>query len=49
MAKNCLENQSTLIVPGSHFGMEGYLRLWLGGSQDYLGEGYRRIAEELAK
>jgi aspartate/methionine/tyrosine aminotransferase len=49
VAKNCLENQSTLIVPGSHFGMEGYLRLWLGGSQDYLGEGYRRIARELAK
>ena len=41
-------NQSTLIVPGIHLGMEGYLRIWLGGEQAYLEEGLRRIAEELA-
>jgi aspartate/methionine/tyrosine aminotransferase len=41
------ENQSTLIVPGIHLGLEGYLRIWLGGEQAYLEEGLRRIAREL--
>jgi len=41
-------NQSTLIVPGIHLGLEGYVRIWLGGQQDYLEEGLRRIAEELS-
>lgn len=36
-------NQSTLVVPGSHLGMEGYLRLWTGGKPDYLREGLRRV------
>ncbi|HEY9480314.1 MAG TPA: aminotransferase class I/II-fold pyridoxal phosphate-dependent enzyme [Gemmatimonadaceae bacterium] len=35
--------QSTLIVPGSHLGMEGYLRLWTGGRTEFLQEGLRRI------
>ena len=39
--------QSTLIVPGVHVGMEGHLRLWLGGREDFLREGLRRVAEEL--
>ena len=41
-------NQSTLIVPGAHVGLEGYLRVWLGGREDYLREGLRRVAAELA-
>jgi hypothetical protein len=41
-------NQSTLIVPGIHLGLEGYVRIWLGGKRDYLQEGLRRVAEELA-
>jgi len=41
-------NQSTLIVPGIHLGLEGYLRFWLGGEQAYLEEGLRRVAEELS-
>jgi aspartate/methionine/tyrosine aminotransferase len=40
-------NQSTLIVPGSHVGLEGYLRIWLGGREEYLREGLRRVASEL--
>jgi aspartate/methionine/tyrosine aminotransferase len=40
-------NQSTLIVPGSHVGLEGYLRIWLGGREEYLREGLRRVATEL--
>lgn len=36
-------NQSTLIVPGSHLGLEGYLRIWTGGKQQFLREGLRRV------
>lgn len=38
--------QSTLIVPGIHLGMEGYVRVWLGGKEEFLREGLRRIGEE---
>ena len=40
-------NQSVLIVPGAHLGLEGYLRIWLGGRPEFLGEGLRRIGIEL--
>jgi hypothetical protein len=40
-------NQSTLIVPGAHVGLEGYLRIWLGAREDFLREGLRRIGAEL--
>ena len=40
-------NQSTLIVPGSHVGLEGYLRIWLGGQEEFLREGLRRVGAEL--
>ncbi|HEX4567484.1 MAG TPA: aminotransferase class I/II-fold pyridoxal phosphate-dependent enzyme [Vicinamibacterales bacterium] len=40
-------NQSTLIVPGSHVGLEGHLRIWLGGKEEFLREGLRRIGTEL--
>jgi aspartate/methionine/tyrosine aminotransferase len=40
-------NQSTLIVPGSHVGLEGYVRIWLGGREPFLREGLRRIGSEL--
>ena len=39
--------QSTLIVPGSHVGLEGHLRVWLGGREPFLREGLRRIGAEL--
>lgn len=35
--------QSTLVVPGAQMGLEGYLRIWYGGPQDYITEGLRRI------
>jgi hypothetical protein len=35
--------QSVLIVPGVHLGLEGFLRLWLGGRQEFLTEGLRRV------
>jgi aspartate/methionine/tyrosine aminotransferase len=40
-------NQSVLIVPGAHLGVEGYIRIWLGGRPEFLSEGLRRIGIEL--
>jgi aspartate/methionine/tyrosine aminotransferase len=40
-------NQSVLIVPGEHLGLEGYIRVWLGGRPEFLREGLRRIGIEL--
>jgi aspartate/methionine/tyrosine aminotransferase len=42
-------NQSVLIVPGVQLGLEGFLRIWLGGKPEFLTEGLRRIGEELTK
>ena len=42
-------NQSVLIVPGAHLGLEGFIRVWLGGKPEFLAEGLRRIGIELAK
>lgn len=40
-------NQSVLIVPGSHLGVEGFIRVWLGGKPEFLSEGLRRVGIEL--
>ena len=47
VAERVRANQSTLIVPGTHVGLEGHLRIWLGGREDFLREGLRRIGIEL--
>lgn len=47
MAERVRVRQSTLIVPGVHVGLEGHLRVWLGGREPFLREGLRRIGEEL--
>jgi aspartate/methionine/tyrosine aminotransferase len=47
IAERLRVNQSTLIVPGSHVGLEGHLRIWLGAREEFLREGLRRIGEEL--
>jgi aspartate/methionine/tyrosine aminotransferase len=39
--------QSVLIVPGAHLGLEGFIRVWLGGKPEFLTEGLRRIGGEL--
>jgi hypothetical protein len=49
LAERIRVNQSTLVVPGSHLGLEGYLRIWLGGREEFLREGLRRIAAELER
>ena len=48
IAERLRANQSVLIVPGSQLGLEGYLRIWLGGKPEFLAEGLRRIGIELA-
>lgn len=47
VAERVRMRQSTLIVPGSHVGLEGYVRVWLGGKEEFLREGLARIAREL--
>lgn len=40
--------QNTLVVPGIHVGLEGYLRIWYGGRREYITEGLRRIGAVLS-
>ena len=47
LAERIRTRQNTLVVPGSHVGLEGYLRIWLGGREEFLREGLRRIGIEL--
>ena len=47
LAERVRTRQSTLIVPGAHLGLEGYIRVWLGGREEFLKEGLRRIGTEL--
>jgi aspartate/methionine/tyrosine aminotransferase len=47
LATRIRERQDALVVPGIHFGVEGYLRIWLGGRDEYLRDGLRRIGNEL--
>jgi aspartate/methionine/tyrosine aminotransferase len=35
--------KSVLIVPGDHFGMDGYLRIGFGDEMDYLRQGLKRL------
>lgn len=42
------DEKSVLIVPGDHFGMDGYLRLGFGESPDYLRQGLDRLHALLA-
>jgi hypothetical protein len=49
IAERIRVNQNTLIVPGSHVGLEGHLRIWLGGKEEFLRGGLRRIAVELGR
>ncbi len=47
LAETIRKRQSTLVVPGAHLGLEGYLRIWIGGREEYLREGLSRIGAEL--
>jgi hypothetical protein len=43
------ERKSVLIVPGDHFGMDGYLRIGYGDETEYLREGLTRLHDLLAE
>ena len=48
LATRLRETEGVLIVPGDHFGLDGYLRLGFGGRADSLGEGLARLDRVLA-
>jgi aspartate/methionine/tyrosine aminotransferase len=48
LAERILKEQSTLIVPGLHFGLESYMRVWLGSKPEYLRAGLARLRAGLA-
>src|SRR5262245_34778947 len=43
------EQKSVLIVPGDHFGMDGYLRIGYGDERGYLSEGLNRLHDLLVQ
>ena len=43
------QEMSVLIVPGDHFGMDGYLRMGFGDEVGYLREGLERVHELLVR
>lgn len=49
LAERIRINQSTLVVPGIHTGLEGHLRIWIGGKPEFMKEGLRRIGKELKR
>jgi aspartate/methionine/tyrosine aminotransferase len=49
LAERMRVNQSTLVVPGIHTGLEGHIRIWIGGEPGFMREGLRRIGVELRK
>jgi len=49
LCQRVMKNQSTLIVPGTHLGMEGYLRIWIGAQPEFMRKGLERIGNELGR
>ncbi|MDQ3070293.1 MAG: aminotransferase class I/II-fold pyridoxal phosphate-dependent enzyme [Acidobacteriota bacterium] len=43
------DEESVLVVPGAHFGMEGYLRIGFGNDRPTLDEGLARMARLIAR
>jgi aspartate/methionine/tyrosine aminotransferase len=49
LAMKLINEQSVMVVPGDHFGLDGYLRISFGLPKDYLLGGLKRISEVLSK
>lgn len=45
LARRLLEEKSVLIVPGSYYDMEGWVRVGFGGEQRQLQAGLKRVSE----
>jgi aspartate/methionine/tyrosine aminotransferase len=43
LVKRMIKEQQTYVVPGDHFGMDHYLRISYGLSDEYVNEGLQRI------
>lgn len=48
LVNRLIHEQQTYVVPGDHFGMDHYLRISYGLSDEYVNEGLRRIYETIA-
>ena len=48
LMERCIREQSLLIVPGDHFGMDGFIRLNYGVPADHLREGLARLDRTLS-
>jgi aspartate/methionine/tyrosine aminotransferase len=48
LVKRLIDEQQTYVVPGDHFGMDGYLRISYGLSDEYVNEGLRRVYKVIA-
>jgi aspartate/methionine/tyrosine aminotransferase len=47
LAEELRQKMNVLIVPGAHFGLEGFLRLGFGGTKTHLEQGLERVAAGL--
>ena len=47
LVNRLIHEYSTYVVPGDHFGMDGFLRISYGLSDEYVNEGLRRIYEAI--
>jgi aspartate/methionine/tyrosine aminotransferase len=47
LVKRLINEQSTLVVPGDHFGLDQHLRISYGLAEDYVNEGLERIYRTL--
>jgi aspartate/methionine/tyrosine aminotransferase len=47
LVKRLINEQSTLVVPGDHFGLDQHLRISYGLEKDYVDEGLKRIFQTL--
>lgn len=49
LAAELIEQKSTLVVPGEHFGLDGYVRLCYGSDPAYLAGGLARVGSLLGE
>ena len=49
LAERLRDEESVLIVPGAHFGMEGYVRIGFGNDRPTLEDGLARISRFIAR
>ena len=47
LVQRLIDEQSTLVVPGDHFGLDQHLRISYGLSNDYVNEGLERVYQTL--